>query len=186
MDGQFVPNLAMSAVVVESVRKVTDLTLDVHMMVERAERFAVDFARAGADIYSIHAEATPHLHGALQTVKATGMKAGVVINPGTPVAMIEPVLHLVDQVLVMTVNPGFGGQKFLPECISKVEKIAALRDEFGFDFDIEVDGGVDDTNILTLKNAGANVFVAGSYIYGAEHPEEQIKKLQQELEKIND
>lgn len=114
---------------------------------------------------TIHTEATDHIHGALQKIKAAGMKAGVVINPGTPVSALEPVLNLVDQVLIMTVNPGFGGQAFIPECLDKIADVARLRAEKGLSFDIEVDGGIDDTTIKLAKLAGATVFVAGSYLF---------------------
>ena len=127
-----------------------------------------EFARAGADIISIHVEATPHIHGALQKIRQAGVKASVVINPGTPVDSIKHVLNLVDQVLVMTVNPGFGGQAFLPETLDKVRELATLREEKGLDFDIEVDGGIDGQSIFQAKEAGANVFVAGSYVFNGD------------------
>ncbi len=129
------------------------------------EHHLEDFARAGADIISIHVEATPHIHGALQKIRSLGVKPSVVINPGTPVEAIKHVLHLVDQVLVMTVNPGFGGQAFLPEAMDKVRELVALRKEKGLNFEIEVDGGIDDQTIAQAKEAGANVFVAGSYVF---------------------
>ncbi|MDR2834335.1 MAG: ribulose-phosphate 3-epimerase [Streptococcaceae bacterium] len=178
MDGQFVPNITMGPNVVAALRSKTKLTLDVHMMVDLPERFIEDFANAGSDIITIHQEATPHLHGALQKIKNTGTKAGVVINPGTSVETIKNVLHLVDQVLIMTVNPGFGGQSFLPECLEKVKELVRLREKMNLDFDIEVDGGVDDMTIGLCKQAGANVFVAGSYVYGAKSPKESMNKLQ--------
>ncbi|MDR0921902.1 MAG: ribulose-phosphate 3-epimerase [Lactobacillales bacterium] len=181
MDGQFVPNITLGSNVVSAIRPVTKLPLDVHMMVISPERFIEDFANAGADILTIHQESTPHIHGALQKIKEAGVKAGVVINPGTPVVAIEHVLSLVDQVLIMTVNPGFGGQKFLPECLEKVEQLVKIREEKGLTFDIEVDGGVDNTTIGACKKAGANVFVAGSYVYNAENPKERMDALRAEL-----
>ncbi|MGT2923796.1 ribulose-phosphate 3-epimerase [Streptococcus caviae] len=165
MDGQFVPNISFGAGVVASMRKHSKLVFDCHLMVVNPERYVDDFAQAGADIMTIHAEATTHIHGALQKIKAAGMKAGVVINPGTPLAAIEPVLNLVDQVLIMTVNPGFGGQAFIPECLEKVKLAARLRKQCGLDYDIEVDGGVDNKTISACAQAGANVFVAGSYLF---------------------
>jgi ribulose-phosphate 3-epimerase len=177
MDGQFVPNITLGPNIVSAIRPVTKLPLDVHMMVVNPERFIEDFANAGADIITIHQEATPHIHGALQQIKAAGVKAGVVINPGTPVTAIEHVLNLVDQVLIMTVNPGFGGQKFLPECLDKVKQLAVIKKEKGYTFDIEVDGGVDDQTIGACFEAGANVFVAGSYVYNTENPKERIDAL---------
>lgn len=165
MDGQFVPNISFGADVVASLRKHSKLVFDCHLMVVDPERYVDQFAQAGADIMTIHTEATDHIHGALQKIKAAGMKAGVVINPGTPVSALEPVLNLVDQVLIMTVNPGFGGQAFIPECLDKIADVARLRAEKGLSFDIEVDGGIDDTTIKLAKLAGANVFVAGSYLF---------------------
>ncbi|TWS94615.1 ribulose-phosphate 3-epimerase [Streptococcus sp. sy018] len=165
MDGQFVPNISFGTDLVASMRKHSQLFFDCHLMVVQPERYIDALAQAGADIMTIHTESTVHIHGALQKIKASGMKAGVVINPGTPVSVLEPVLELVDQVLIMTVNPGFGGQAFIPEMMKKVEAVAAMREASGLDFDIEVDGGIDDTTIGLAKSAGANVFVAGSYLF---------------------
>lgn len=165
MDGQFVPNISFGADVVASMRKHSKLVFDVHLMVVNPERYVEAYAQAGADIMTIHAESTLHIHGALQKIKAAGMKAGVVINPGTPVEALYPVLDLVDQVLIMTVNPGFGGQAFIPETMTKVAAVAAERERRGLTFDIEVDGGIDDTTIAQAQAAGANVFVAGSYLF---------------------
>ncbi|MGT2666783.1 ribulose-phosphate 3-epimerase [Streptococcus rifensis] len=165
MDGHFVPNISFGADVVASMRPHSKLVFDCHLMVSNPEAHIESFARAGADIMTIHVEATPHIHGALQKIKAAGMKAGVVLNPGTPVASIAHVLNLVDQVLVMTVNPGFGGQAFIPEMQDKIAEIARLREEKGLTFDIEVDGGIDDKTIALTRDAGANVFVAGSYVF---------------------
>ena len=165
MDGHFVPNISFGAGVVASMRPHSRLVFDCHLMVSNPEHHIEDFARAGADIISIHAEATPHIHGALQKIRAAGVKASVVINPGTPVEAVKNVLNLVDQVLVMTVNPGFGGQAFLPETMDKVRELVILREVNQLDFDIEVDGGIDDETIRIAKEAGANVFVAGSYVF---------------------
>ena len=165
MDGHFVPNISFGAGVVASMRPHSRLVFDCHLMVSNPEHHIEDFARAGADIISIHAEATPHIHGALQKIRAAGVKASVVINPGTPVEAVKNVLNLVDQVLVMTVNPGFGGQAFLPETMDKVRELVILREVNQLDFDIEVDGGIDDETIGIAKEAGANVFVAGSYVF---------------------
>ncbi|MHA6269664.1 ribulose-phosphate 3-epimerase [Streptococcus anginosus] len=165
MDGHFVPNISFGAGVVASMRPHSKLEFDCHLMVSNPEHHIEDFARAGADIISIHAEATPHIHGALQKIRAAGVKASVVINPGTPVEAVKNVLNLVDQVLVMTVNPGFGGQAFLPETMDKVRELVVLREVNQLDFDIEVDGGIDDETIGIAKEAGANVFVAGSYVF---------------------
>lgn len=182
MDGQFVPNISFGADVVASMRKHSKLVFDVHLMVVNPERFVEAYAQAGADIMTIHVESTPHIHGALQKIKAAGMKAGVVINPGTPVESLIPVLNLVDQVLIMTVNPGFGGQAFLPECLDKVATVAKWRSEKGLSFDIEVDGGVDDTTIKAAAAAGANVFVAGSYLFKAQDLAAQVETLRVALD----
>lgn len=182
MDGQFVPNITFGADVVASMRKHSKLVFDCHLMVVNPERFVDAFAQAGADIMTIHAESTLHIHGALQKIKKAGMKAGVVINPGTPVSAIEPVLSLVDQVLIMTVNPGFGGQTFIPEMLEKVQKVAKIRDEKGYDFDIEVDGGVDNKTIKACYQAGANVFVAGSYLFKASDLTAQVETLRVALD----
>lgn len=181
MDGQFVPNITLGPNVVAAIRPVTKLPLDVHLMVSAPERFIEDFAKAGSDIITVHQEATPHIHRAIQMIKQAGVKAGVVINPGTPVVAIEHVLSMVDQVLIMTVNPGFGGQSFIPECLTKIEQLDQLKREKGYTFDIEVDGGVDDQTIRLCKDAGANVFVAGSYIYNADSPKAQIDTLKAAL-----
>lgn len=181
MDGQFVPNISFGADVVASMRKHSKLVFDCHLMVVNPERYVDAYAQAGADIMTIHTESTQHIHGALQKIKAAGMKAGVVINPGTPVSALETVLPLVDQVLIMTVNPGFGGQSFIPECLDKVKKVVDLRQAGGYSFDIEVDGGVDDKTIAACAQAGANVFVAGSYLFKADDLVRQVQTLRKAL-----
>ena len=165
MDGHFVPNISFGAGVVASMRPHSKMVFDCHLMVSNPEHHIEEFARAGADIISIHVEATPHIHGALQKIRAAGVKPSVVINPGTPVEAIKNVLNLVDQVLVMTVNPGFGGQTFLPETMDKIRELVVLREVNQLNFDIEVDGGIDDKTIQIAREAGANVFVAGSYVF---------------------
>ena len=182
MDGQFVPNISFGADVVASLRKHSKLVFDCHLMVVEPERYVDAFAQAGADIMTIHVEATKHIHGALQKIKKAGLKAGVVINPGTPVSALEPVLSLVDQVLIMTVNPGFGGQAFIPEMLDKVKQVATWREEGGYAFDIEVDGGVDDKTIKACQEAGANVFVAGSYLFKASDLTSQVQTLRDALD----
>lgn len=169
MDGMFVPNMSFGPQVVTGLRPLTTLGLDVHLMVEQPERYIEQFAAAGSDLIMIHAEATQHLYRGLQMIKDAGVKAGVVINPGTPVSAIEPVLSLVDQVLVMTVNPGFGGQKFIPAMLDKVTELATYRDQHAdADYTIEVDGGVNDQTIGACAKAGADVFVAGSYTFAGD------------------
>lgn len=182
MDGQFVPNISFGADVVASLRKHSKLVFDCHLMVVEPERYVDAFAQAGADIMTIHVEATKHIHGALQKIKKAGLKAGVVINPGTPVSALEPVLSLVDQVLIMTVNSGFGGQAFIPEMLDKVKQVATWREEGGYAFDIEVDGGVDDKTIKACQEAGANVFVAGSYLFKASDLTSQVQTLRDALD----
>lgn len=181
MDGQFVPNISFGADVVASMRKHSKLVFDCHLMVVDPERYVEAYAQAGADIMTIHTESTKHIHGALQKIKAAGMKAGVVINPGTPVSALKPVLNLVDQVLIMTVNPGFGGQAFIPGCLEKVEEVASLRETLGLTFDIEVDGGVDNKTIAACQKAGANIFVAGSYLFKASDLVSQVQTLRTAL-----
>ena len=162
MDGNFVPSISYGPGWVKQLRPETKMMLDVHLMVMNPEKVVDEFADAGADIIGVHVEATPHIHRALQMIKNKGVKAEVVINPGTPVLAIESVLDMVDQVLVMTVNPGFGGQKFLPSTIEKIAQLKAIREELGYKFDIEIDGGVNNETITAAFEAGANVFVAGS------------------------
>lgn len=180
MDGHFVPPISFGAGVVASMRPHSKLVFDCHLMVSNPETHIEEFARAGADIISIHAEATPHIHGALQKIRANGVKASVVINPGTPVEAVKNVLNLVDQVLVMTVNPGFGGQAFLPETMDKIRELVVLREVNNLDFDIEVDGGIDDQTISIAREAGANVFVAGSYVF-KEDMNQQVQNLRNAL-----
>lgn len=180
MDGHFVPNISFGAGVVEALRPHSKMVFDCHLMVSNPEQHVEEFARAGADIISIHVEATPHIHGALQKIRSAGVKPSVVINPGTPVASIQHILNLVDQVLVMTVNPGFGGQAFLPETMDKVRELVQLRVERGLNFDIEVDGGIDDQTISVAKEAGANIFVAGSYVFKGD-VNERVQTLRNQL-----
>lgn len=180
MDGHFVDNLTFGAGVVAALRPETNLFFDCHMMVEHPEKYIAEFAKAGADSMSVHVESTPHLHGTLQQIKNAGMKASVVINPGTSVELIKPVLSMVDMVLVMTVNPGFGGQKFIPETMEKVAELSAIREAKNLSFEIEVDGGITDETISLAKAAGANVFVAGSFVFKG-NVEDNIKKLKDQL-----
>ncbi|WP_439818226.1 ribulose-phosphate 3-epimerase [Weissella paramesenteroides] len=179
MDGSFVPAIAYGPNWVRALRKVSKMTLDVHLMAVDPERYIDEFAAAGADIIGVHYEATNHIHRALQQIKAHGIKAEVVINPGTAVSVIEPVLYMVDQVLVMTVNPGFGGQKFLPEMIEKIAVLDKLKREKGYDFDIEIDGGANDQTTKMAYDAGATVAVAGSYVFDKVDPAAKIAKLKE-------
>ena len=180
MDGHFVESITFGADVVKAIRPETKCLLDCHLMVENPEKYVDSFAQAGADSMTIHVEATHHSHGALQKIKAACMRPAIAINPGTDISAIRHVLSLVDMVLVMTVNPGFGGQKFLPECLEKVRELAEIREFQGLNFEIEVDGGVDDQTIVACREAGADVFVAGSFVFNG-NIEENIEKLRAKL-----
>ena len=177
MDGSFVPSISFGPGFVKSIRPITNMVLDVHLMVQNPEHILPAFIDAGADIIGVQVEATQHIHRALQIIKNGGVKAEVVINPGTPVEMIKPVLHMVDQVLVMTVNPGFGGQKFLPETIDKIAELNQIKKDKGYNFDIEIDGGVNDQTVVDCYKAGATVAVAGSYGYCADDPVARINAI---------
>jgi ribulose-phosphate 3-epimerase len=166
MDGHFVPNLTIGPVVVEAVRRATTLPLDVHLMIENADTWVGAYAKAGADIIGVHAEACPHLHRTIQHIKSFGKKASVVLNPHTPLEAIEWILRDVDQVLLMSVNPGFGGQSFIPSALEKIAQLRARIDEKGYAIDIEVDGGIKLDNIGQVVAAGANVIVSGSGVFG--------------------
>ena len=177
MDGNFVPNLTFGAPVVKKIRKVTDLFFDCHLMVDHPETYIDDFAAAGADQITVHAEATKHLHRCIQSVHAKGIKAGVALNPASPLALIEEILPNVDMVLLMTVNPGFGGQSFIPEVLPKISRLRRMLDLAGLRTDIQVDGGVNAETARQVIGAGANVLVAGSYVYGAKDVKAAIKSL---------
>lgn len=177
MDGLFVPNLTFGAPVVQKIRKVTDLFFDCHLMVENPEKYIEDFKKAGADQIVVHAEATKHLHRCIQQIKAGNMKAGVALNPGTPLAAVEEILPYVDMVLLMTVNPGFGGQSFIETMVPKVRRLAEMIKERDLVVDIQVDGGINDKTAKLVTAVGANILVAGSYVYGAEDVEQAIASL---------
>ncbi|MCY7224922.1 ribulose-phosphate 3-epimerase [Abiotrophia defectiva] len=177
MDGDFVPNISFGPMLYQGLRAQSKLVFDVHMMVTNPERYVDQVVKAGADVVTVHMEATPHIHRALQLIKAAGAKAGVVINPGTSVAAIEAVLGQVDQVLVMTVNPGFGGQAFIPATLDKVRQLADLRQKQGYSYLIEVDGGVNDKTATDCLAAGADILVAGSYVFGHSNPAQAIQTL---------
>lgn len=177
MDGLFVPNLTFGAPVVQKIRKVTDLFFDCHLMVENPEKYIEDFKKAGADQIVVHAEATKHLHRCIQQIKAGNMKAGVALNPATPLAAVEEILPYVDMVLLMTVNPGFGGQSFIETMVPKVRRLAEMIKERDLAVDIQVDGGINDKTAKLVTAAGANILVAGSYVYGAEDVAQAIVSL---------
>ncbi|WP_347860635.1 ribulose-phosphate 3-epimerase [Salimicrobium sp. PL1-032A] len=178
MDGKFVPNISIGIPVVEAIRPITSLPLDVHLMIENPENYVEAFAEAGASIITIHQEATAHIHRTLQLIKNHGVKTGVVINPGTPVEVLKPVLREADLVLIMSVNPGFGGQDFIPETLEKIEKLNEWRNEEDtFTYEIEVDGGVNEETASKCKQAGADVLVAGSAIFKSDDREKAIENI---------
>ncbi|MDD2855275.1 MAG: ribulose-phosphate 3-epimerase [Desulfuromonadaceae bacterium] len=179
MDGHFVPNIIIGPLIVEAARRVTKLPLDVHLMIENPDLYIPDFAAAGADIIVVHAEATHHLHRTIQLVKSFGKKVGVSLNPATPLSVLDYVLADLDLVLLMTVNPGFGGQSFIEACIPKIHSLRAMLDKRGCEAELEVDGGVKSSNIARIAHAGADVFVAGSAVFGAENYVETISELKQ-------
>ncbi|MBQ4335487.1 MAG: ribulose-phosphate 3-epimerase [Myxococcaceae bacterium] len=166
MDGRFVPNITFGPAVVAAMKRSTDLPLDVHLMIVEPERHIDDFVAAGADRVSVHAETCPHLHRTLQQIRRAGAMPAVALNPSTPLCMVEEVLGEVGMVLVMSVNPGFGGQAFIESALDKIRRLRAMADARGLSIDIEVDGGVSDRNASLLLAAGANVLVAGSYVFG--------------------
>ncbi|KML46642.1 MULTISPECIES: ribulose-phosphate 3-epimerase [Bacillales] len=165
MDGHFVPNITIGPLIVDAIRPVTKLPLDVHLMIEDPDSYIEAFANAGADYITVHAEACRHLHRTVHFIKSFGVKAGVVLNPATPVNMIEHVIEDIDMVLLMSVNPGFGGQKFIPSVLPKIAAVKKLADAKGLNIEIEVDGGVNEETAQLCIEAGANVLVAGSAIY---------------------
>ncbi len=177
MDGHFVPNLTLGPPVVASLRKATSLPLDVHLMIENPDEFIPAFAAAGADWISVHQEACRHLHRTLELIRTSGARVGVVINPATPAETLSEVLALVDFVLVMSVNPGFGGQKFIPAVLDKVRKLAAERAARGLSYRIEMDGGIAPDTIAEAVRAGAEVLVAGNAIFGKGDPAENTRRL---------
>jgi ribulose-phosphate 3-epimerase len=177
MDGRFVPNISFGLPVIESLRKATRKPFDVHLMILEPERYAEQFKAAGADILTVHLEACPHLHRHVQQIKSLGMKAGVAINPHTPVALLDDILHDIDLVCLMSVNPGFGGQAFIPHTLHKVRQLRQLIDSRGLQVDIEIDGGVGDKNAADLIAAGATVLVAGHSVFSAPDPKAAISRL---------
>ncbi|UJZ88423.1 ribulose-phosphate 3-epimerase [Heyndrickxia coagulans] len=177
MDGHFVPNITMGPLVVGAVRPVTKLPLDVHLMIENPDQYLEAFAKAGADTISVHVEACRHLHRTIQEIRSLGVNPGVVLNPATPIEWIAPILWDVGLVLLMTVNPGFGGQAFIESVVPKIEKLYRLKEEQGLAFDIEVDGGIDPETAQKCKQAGATVLVAGSNIFKSKNRKQAIRAL---------
>jgi ribulose-phosphate 3-epimerase len=177
MDGHFVPNLTIGPPVVASLRKVTRLPLDVHLMIENPDLLIPSFVDAGADWISVHQEACVHLHRTLELIRSHNVNAGVVINPATPVEMLENVLFMVDHVLVMSVNPGFGGQKFIPMVLEKVRRLVAMRSSRRASFRIEIDGGIGDDTIAEAVRSGVEILVAGNAVFGSGSPKENVQRL---------
>ncbi len=183
MDGHFVPNITMGPMVVKAVRPLTDLPLDVHLMIEDPDQYIEAFADAGADYITVHVEAAAHLHRTIQLIKSKGVKAGVVLNPATPAEWVKPILQDIDMVLLMTVNPGFGGQSFIPSVVPKIKQIRSWADEINPKLEIEVDGGINTETAAVCAEAGADVFVAGSAIYNKSDREAAIQDLRKSLSK---
>lgn len=177
MDGHFVPNITFGPMIIEFIRKTTTKVCDVHLMIEEPGKFAEQFKNAGADILTVHIEACPHLHRNVQQIKSLGMKAGVALNPHTPVEELKDVLADIDLVCLMSVNPGFGGQKFIPQTLSKIKQLRKMIDEKGLNVHIEIDGGVTLENASTILAAGADVLVAGNTIFKSADPTDTIAKL---------
>lgn len=175
MDGHFVPNISFGAAVMKSLVGKTELPFDVHLMIEDPDAYAKDFVTPQTEFITVHQEACRHLHRSIQNVKSLGVKAGVAINPATPVSALECILADVDMVLVMSVNPGFGGQKFIPQSLDKVRRLAAIREEKGYGFLIEIDGGITTENVREATDAGVELAVAGSAVFGAQDIEERVR-----------
>lgn len=180
MDGFFVPSISYGMPVIASIREGTDMFFDVHLMIEQPERYIEDFAKSGADLINFHVEATEDVEAVIAQIRAVGKKVGITIKPNTPASAVEPYLELVDMVLVMTVEPGFGGQKLIPECIGKVTEIRRMAEEKGLNIDIEVDGGINLDNVETAITAGANVIVAGSAVF-KDDISENVRKFMEKM-----
>ncbi len=184
MDGHFVPNLTIGIPVVEAIRKITAKPLDVHLMIQNPDQYIDNYINAGADILTVHAEVTPHLHRTIQVIKSHSAKAAVSLNPSTPLNFIEYVIKDIDMVLIMTVNPGFGGQFFIDSCLEKIKKLRSMLNENGAKADIQVDGGIKTDNIAAVAKAGANIFVAGSAIFGSGDYKATITAMRDSLKNI--
>ncbi|MGL6174527.1 MAG: ribulose-phosphate 3-epimerase [Cellulosilyticaceae bacterium] len=174
MDGHFVPNITLGAPIAKALRKHIEGVMDVHLMISNPEMYLQDFKDAGADIVTVHLEACTHIHSTIQSIHQLGMKAGVALNPGTPVALLEDIIEDLDMVLIMSVNPGFGGQKFIPYSLTKIKQVSELAKTRNKELLIQVDGGVDLTNVEEVIKAGANVLVAGSAVFGAEDVDQRV------------
>src|SRR3954453_19597858 len=177
MDGHFVPNITIGPLIVDSIRPITKLPLDVHLMIENPDQYIEDFAKAGADYITVHVEACRHLHRTIHLIKSLGVKAGVVLNPATPVQLIEPIIEDLDMVLLMSVNPGFGGQKFILSVLSKIKQVKEMSEQKGLNLEIEVDGGVNEEIALLCRSAGATAVVAGSAVFNQSDRRDAISRL---------
>lgn len=179
MDGHFVPNISFGAIALEAIRPLSTLPMDVHLMIENPDQYIEQFAKAGADYITVHVEACRHLHRTIQLIRSFGVKPGVVLNPHTPIETIQHILEDVDMVLFMTVNPGFGGQKFIESVVPKVEALSNIIKERGLNIEIEIDGGINAETIVPCAKAGATVFVAGSAIYSKEDRAQALQEIKQ-------
>lgn len=179
MDGHFVPNISFGAIALEAIRPLSTLPMDVHLMIENPDQYIEQFAKVGADYITVHVEACRHLHRTIQLIRSYGVKPGVVLNPHTPIESIQHVLEDVDMVLFMTVNPGFGGQKFIESVVPKVAALSKIIKERGLDIEIEIDGGINAETIVPCAKAGATIFVAGSAIYGKEDRAQALQEIKQ-------
>lgn len=177
MDGVYVPNISFGPGLIKSVKKHSDLRFDTHLMITKPERYVKDFADAGSDLLTVHLEATDHIHRVIQMIKAEGLKAGCSLNPATPLTSLEYILPDLDHVLIMSVNPGFGGQSYIPQITKKITKLKQIIKENNYDCKIEVDGGIKDHNLKEIINAGADIIVAGSAIFGADDPSAALKNM---------
>ena len=183
MDGHFVPNITIGPMIVKAIRPLTSLPLDVHLMIQNPDDFLDAFIEAGADILVVHVEATPHIQRTLTAIRSKGVRAGASLNPGTPLCFLEPILETMDLALVMTVNPGFGGQSFIPSTLPKIAQLRRWIDEKGLSMELEVDGGIKTSNIGQVAKAGADVFVAGSAIFQSADYRQTIEDLRKEIQK---
>jgi ribulose-phosphate 3-epimerase len=181
MDGHFVPNITIGPMIVNAVRGITRLPLDVHLMISNPDQFVVEFREAGADIITVHSEAVNHLHRSIQLIRSSGAKTAVSLNPATPLQMIEYILDDLDMILIMSVNPGFGGQEFIPEVIPKIERLKEMIEKKGLNTEIEVDGGINPETINLVSSAGADIFVAGSAIFHSEDYAETIRVMRERI-----
>jgi len=177
MDGLYVPNISFGPVIIKAIREHTSLPFDTHLMITKPERYIKDFADAGSDILTVHLEATDHIHRAIQLIKDQGIKAGVSLNPATPLSSLEYILPELDQILIMSVNPGFGGQSYIPEMTEKIAKLNKIIKDNNYDCKIEVDGGIKNHNLKEIVKAGADIIVAGSAIFGADDPAAALSEM---------